>query len=161
MTRRRFSCPGAFAAFLATIPTKMQADKRRALERAARLVEREARSRLGEYQDAAGPFDRWPALSTYTMEDRARQGFPPDEPLLRTGALRDSIGHRVEKDEAVIGSDSPVAVAQELGTARIPPRSFLGSAAASRADEIVEILGRGATAALTGRRSRTDIDLPD
>jgi hypothetical protein len=66
---------------------------------------------------------------------------PPGEdhsaPWLRTGALRESIGHEVNGAVAVIGSSSDVAVDQELGTRAIPPRPFLASTAAAAADDTV------------------------
>jgi phage gpG-like protein len=68
---------------------------------------------------AAGPSD---------CRGSRKQGIFADEPLLRTGELRESIEKHVERHEAVVGSDSKVAVAQELGTTTIPPRSFLGAA---------------------------------
>jgi phage gpG-like protein len=67
---------------------------------------------------------KWPALGPAAV---AKHG---DTPLLDTGQLRDSISayvqmHDDEHGRAVVGSDSEIAVYQELGTSRIPPRSFL------------------------------------
>jgi phage gpG-like protein len=71
----------------------------------------------------------WPPLAPETV---ARKGA--DTPLLDTGALRDSISafvqmHSVGHGRAVVGSNEDTAVWQELGTSRIPPRSFLVSSA--------------------------------
>ena len=54
-----------------------------------------------------------------------------NEPLLRKGTLRASIWHYVDniKMEGYAGSTSKIAGSQELGTGRIPPRSFLAEAA--------------------------------
>lgn len=68
-----------------------------------------------------------------------------------TGDLRDSIEHTVLGDEAHVGSNSEIAEYQELGTAHIPPRSFLGSALVQTTDEVVKIIGEGVVGALTGR----------
>ena len=38
------------------------------------------------------------------------KGFTPDDPLLRTGQLRDSISHQVQGLDAVVGSTSEVMV---------------------------------------------------
>jgi phage gpG-like protein len=75
------------------------------------------------------------------------------DPLLRTGALRDSIGMYVQGYEAVIGSPLDTALWQELGTVRpdgpIPPRPFL-ALAMSRVDEHVgDIFGEIAVRILT------------
>lgn len=109
--------------------------KREALERAARIVADEARAEIGHYQEG------WPQLAPATVEDRVRQGYAPDEPLLREGELRDSIGHEVEGDRAIVGSSSKVAVYQELGTDKIPPRSFLAGAAHRKAEEVAREIG--------------------
>lgn len=166
MAVRSFMSPASFAAFLSRVPATMLDHNERALKRAARLVEREAKASIGEYQAAAPPFAAWAPLAASTMEEKTRLGYaPPDNPLLRTGELRDSISHEVDANvhggEAVIGSPSEVAVFQELGTRTIPPRSFLGSAAVRKADEIVDILGKSAVAALVDDRGgQTDIDMP-
>src|SRR5262245_15225857 len=124
---------------------------RHALEKAAKVVKKRAKAKLGEYQDEAGPFVGWADLADATKADRVSQGFPEDEPLLRTGAMRDSIEHTVADGEAQVGSNSDIAVYQELGTERIPPRSFLGGAAAESVDAIIGIVGDHAVTALVGK----------
>ena len=83
-----------------------------------------ARTAIGTY--AYG----WPQLAASTQADRAARGYAANEPLLRTGEMRGSIGHMAqlsaEGAEGVIYSTDEIAVFQELGTSRgIPPRSFL------------------------------------
>jgi len=56
-------------------------------------------------------------------------------PALRTGALRASITQAAQADRAVIASNSPIAVYQELGTVRLPPRPFLATGAHAHADD--------------------------
>jgi len=140
-----------FAALLASVPGRIEAEQHRALERAAKLVEAEAKRSIGHYQNAAGPFEAWARLAPATQADRVAQGYPADEPLLRDGHLRESIHHAVEGDKAVVGSDSEIAVYQELGTGRVPPRSFLGGAAVRKAEEVARILGGSVAGALVGR----------
>ena len=70
-----------------------------------------------------------------------------DTPLLDTGALRDSIQafvqmHGVGHGRTVVGSDDQNAVYQELGTSRIPPRSFLVSSAMRSEKELGRIARR-------------------
>ena len=48
------------------------------------------------------------------------------------------------------GSNSEIAVFQELGTSRIPPRSFLISSAIASEDKIHRMVGASAVAALSG-----------
>jgi phage gpG-like protein len=78
------------------------------------------------------------------LEEAVRVGLshrPGEEhamPWLRTGALHDSISTDGDDARLIVGSDDPVAPAQELGTATIPPRSFLAATAAAASPEIAE-----------------------
>lgn len=122
-----------------------------ALESAAVMVERRAKEKIGEYQQEAGPFIAWPELADSTKADRTRHGFAEDEPLLRTGELRDSIEHTVADGVAQVGSNSDKAVWQELGTKYMPPRSFLGGAVVDKLDDIMKTIGEQAVASLVGK----------
>ena len=148
---KEFSLTG-FAEHLGKMALAEHAMERSALEKCAKLVEKRAKAKLGEYQDASGPFAAWANLADSTVADRERQGYPSDEPLLRTGALRDSIGHTVKDSVAQIGSDSDIAVYHELGTKHMPPRSFLGGAMAESLDDVKQIIGESAVAALVGQQ---------
>lgn len=116
-----------------------------ALEHACQIVEDKAKRLIGTYD--ADP--QWPELADATKEDRVRQGFSENEPLLRTGELRDSIHHTVIGDTGHVGSDDNKAVWQELGTKSIPPRSFLKSALVSEAHAIEHAIGRAIHAHLS------------
>src|SRR2546430_4626097 len=67
-----------------------------------------------------------------------------DTPLLETGEMRDSIHHHVDPHEPAgyVGTNNKIAVYQELGTDRIPPRSFLAGAATHKEHEIHELAAR-------------------
>lgn len=116
--------PAEFAARLqwAAVRAKTELDipTEAVVEAAAEM----ARTAIGTY--AYG----WPQLAASTQADRVRQGYAANEPLLRRGDLRGSIGHMAalsaEGAEGLVYSTDVVAVYQELGTSRgIPPRSFL------------------------------------
>ena len=141
---------GDFAAHLLTLAVAQHEAEKKSLEQGAKLIEKRAKEKIGEYQDQAGPFIAWKELADSTKADRSKQGYPEDEPLLRSGEMRDSIQHTVFDHVAQIGSNSDIAVYQELGTQYIPPRSFLGGAAAESAEKICEITGRNAVVALVG-----------
>ena len=140
------------AAHLGKLAVAQHAMEHAALEQCAKLVKKRAKAKLGEYQEQAGPFAAWAALADSTVADRERQGYAGDEPLLRTGALRDSIEHVVAGGVAQVGSNSDIAVYQELGTKHTPPRSFLGGAAVESLDEVKAVLGGSAVAALVGEQ---------
>lgn len=140
-----------FDAFLSTVIAKENTHKIAILEASAQYIEDEAKRKFGVYQEEAGPYSKWPELADSTKEDRARKGFSPDEPLYRTGELRDSIVHSVVGSEAVIGSANDIMVYQELGTATIPPRPVLGPAAFQGKTKIAKIVASGAKAWLTNQ----------
>jgi hypothetical protein len=132
-----------FAGLTASLGIKAEVHKHEALEKAAETVEKEAKRVIGTYDYG------WPELAESTQAERASLGYPEDEPLLRDGTLRDSIEHKfVSADEVQVGSDSDIAVYQELGTVRIPPRSFLASAAAAKEKEVVHEMGHHVVTAL-------------
>lgn len=156
-----------FAMHLARLPAIVLMEQHEGLEHAARVVEKAAKAKMGEYQGAAGPFVGWAELADETKDQRVNQGYPENEPELRSGILRDSIEHQSGDTEAHIGvpdkmvqhpyhpkpeNIGEIAEAQELGTSTMPPRSFLGGAGVQKADEVVEILGSFVVGALVGDR---------
>lgn len=139
-----------FVEHLATLHAKEALGVRHGLDRAAKLVEKAAKAEIGHYQPASGPFPSWAELAESTKADRVSQGYTENDPLLRSGKLRDSIGHTVEGLEACIGSDMDIAVYQELGTKTIPPRPFLGPALFNNEHKVVKLIGEHASGALLG-----------
>ena len=105
------------AAWLAQLP--FEAVRRDALERSASLMAEAVRETLSQTPAEGGH----------------------EAPWLRSGALRDSIGHDADDGAAVIGSSSPVAVFQELGTMRDSPRPFLAPAAEQGGEEAARLVG--------------------
>ena len=114
------------------------------MEESCKILQQKCRDALGHYQAGDGQFPSWEGLYPETMERRARWGFPEDEPLLLTAALRNAIDFRVtERGRGVVGVASAivpngtshgssdigvVAVVHEMGSPdkNIPQRSFLG-----------------------------------
>jgi HK97 gp10 family phage protein len=148
---KSFDSFGGLAKHLLETVVAQHEMQQKGLEKAARVVEKRAKEKIGEYQDQVGPFIAWPELADSTKADRLRKGFSEDEPLLRTGAMRDSIEHMVVDNAAYVGSNSDIAVFQELGTSKMPPRSFLGGALAEKTDDVCEIIGESTYNALIGK----------
>jgi len=147
-----------FIGHVASLPLAIKERRKGDLDRAAKVIQDRAKAILGHYQEEGktGPFPPWAQLKQRTIEEKERLGYaPPDNPLLREGDLRDSIEHTVvSTDEAAVGSNSIVAVAQELGTSRgIPPRSFLGAAAFQSIEKVGKIVGQGVFMELTGEQT--------
>jgi HK97 gp10 family phage protein len=114
------------------------------LEKTCQLIEDRAKEVIGTY------IFNWPQLAQSTQEQRVALGFSANEPLLRTGKLRDSIGHVVEGNVGYVGTNDPIAPYQEFGTSKIPPRPFLGGALAATEGEIPKIFGSLVSAAMRG-----------
>lgn len=147
---REFANPAAFAQHLMLLTVAIEQASQLGLEKAAKLIERDAKRQIGHYQPAVGPFPRWAPLADATEAEKARLGYPADAPLLRKGDLRNSIQHEVSGHEAVIGSKADIAAYQEFGTPAIPPRPFIGPAAFKNKLAIQKILGKAMVAGLTG-----------
>lgn len=144
---------------MASIFTKaalaMPMASREAIEKAADMVLVQIRSEPGEYQTGSGPFASWAPLAASTLDDKARKGWPSPSPELRSGELRDSYEKTiVSNHEAAVGSNSDIAVYQELGTSKMPPRSIIGLAGAKKEHEIYEMTGRLFYGVLTSRYQR-------
>lgn len=134
----------AFAAVLTGLILGVDEANRHSLEKSAKIVEKEAKDAIGTYKFG------WPQLAPSTQKQREHEGFAPNEPLLRTGELRDSIEHKADHKEAHIGSDLDIAIYQELGTSKIPPRSFLQESLRRKTQEVLDVIGRGVVGALEG-----------
>src|SRR5580693_3412453 len=115
---KEFGSIEAFVSHLATVAVAVREADHAILKESAEKVEKRAKQKIGEYQEQVGPFIAWPELAEATKADRAKQGYPEDEPGLRSGEMRDSIEHTVGKDEAQIGSNDDHLVYFELGTSK-------------------------------------------
>ena len=118
----------------------------------SKIIEKKAKNIIGEYSKGAGPFPEWAPLAERTLMDKERKGYsPPDNPLLRTGDLRNSISSKVDGLEAVVGSTSEIAPYHEFGTSKMPMRPFIGTAAFRSKKKIREILGATAISGFYGK----------
>lgn len=104
-------------------------------------IEETAKEEIGVYQPAYGAFDAWVPLAELTKADRVRQGYSEDEPLLRSGELRESIQSEVVGLAAIVGTKSEIGLWQEVGTKHIPPRPFIGPAYVRKIDPLREAIG--------------------
>jgi phage gpG-like protein len=119
-----------FIAFTSSLVVETDRRNQRNLHRAAKVVVKEAKRVIGTYDYG------WRPLSEKTLAKKE-----DDTPLLETGAMRDSIWYTVQNNEFQVGSDDQKAVWQELGTKKIPPRSFLAGAMHRKAARVAHILG--------------------
>jgi HK97 gp10 family phage protein len=124
------------AARLATAEADMKFAKEAILEKACQIVEDRAKAAIGTYEFG------WPQLAQSTQEQRVAQGYSANNPLLRTGELRSSIGHYVDGDVGYVGTNDPNAKYHEFGTSKMPPRPFLGPAVDAAGPKIEKMAGR-------------------
>lgn len=145
---RAFPTLDAFVSHLATLPRAVREAQRRGAEAAGAELERHAKALVGTYD--AQP--RWPELAESTKADRVRRGFSANEPELRTGSLRNSIGHRADDHGVTLGSTSPIAPYQEHGTSSIPPRPFISATMFQHGHAAADTIARHVVGALAGQR---------
>lgn len=123
------------AAFFTSAQVKIPHASKAAVTKSARLIRDEAKRVLGTYDYG------WVPLQPETIANKAHG----DTPLLETGELRRSIKYSVSGSymnwTAHVGSDNPKALWHELGTSRIPARSFLAGAAIRMESRVHEICG--------------------
>jgi len=154
---KEFSLLG-FAAELTAIERDIQASGPMIVERACQMVQKKAKRAIGKEHEL------WAPLAQSTIADKQAHGFPTPKPLLRTGELRDSIEYTVAGNEGAVGSNLDRAVWLEMGTSRMPPRSFLRSSAISSEDKIARMATAVTVAAFEGhgrhaRDAREILDL--
>jgi hypothetical protein len=154
-----FNSFGEFGLHLLTMVARDHILEHEALEEACKQIEERAKEKIGhDEQPAAGPFAAWKPLAQSTIEEKEYLGYvdhlSPNDSLLRTGEMRDSIEHKVIGHKGHVGSNSESAFYQELGTASIPARSFLGGAAFELAPHIAKEIGIEFGAFLAGGGKR-------
>jgi phage gpG-like protein len=130
-----------FVAKLKTVELEMNALGPAIVARACEMVANAAKEALGTYEFG------WISLKPETIAHKMRG----DSPLLETGELRDSIQWNAEGNVGHVGSNLDRAVFQELGTSRIPPRSFLASAAMQQEELIHKMAERAVVAVCLGK----------
>jgi hypothetical protein len=133
----------ALAAQIKTVRPRLEVG----LDKVGELSATMAAAYIGTYQPG------WPALAEATIKSKAAAGYAVPDPLLRTGEMRDSIKHEVDPIllEVAVGSNDKTALFQELGTSRVPPRSFLGLAMRNSMPFAAETFGAIALKILTGK----------
>ena len=138
-----------FIAHLQGVNAALPRAERRGLHRGAEIIQHEAQHRIGRENN------EWPPLAERTVAEKARLGYTgrisATDPLYRTGELRASIEVSVDGHRAVVGTHDKVALFQEMGTSRIPARSFLGSAAYVKGREAANAIGAEVAHAIAGK----------
>jgi len=136
-----------FAKLLASAVPRVKADLARDAEIIGEAQVKIAKEMIGHENDG------WAPLAASTIADKKRKGYAVPAPLLRDGTMRESIESKVEANatgvEIDVGSDSKIALYQEIGTPTIPPRPFLATSAVKVIPLAEKTLGETAVAVLT------------
>lgn len=148
-----FHSLGEMALHLATRPAEVAIELHHGLERIAKKIEAAAKAEVGVYQPSVGPFIGWEELAQDTKDDRVKQGYSENDPLLRSGQRRDDISHSVEGLTAMIGTPesaetAQIAIYEEFGTEHEPPRPVLGPAAFRNKTAIQMLVGAAVVSGL-------------
>lgn len=127
--------------FIEEIQGRVPAAIKETLSYGAIRVIQIAYSKFGHYQTAVGPFSAWQSLAQTTLQRRARRGInPANEPLLESGALRESYEIIDDGEAIVIGSAEPQAGVMETGDGQsIPARAVLGPAIIQAENEHINL----------------------
>jgi hypothetical protein len=147
---KSFNSLGEFVAHLAGRVIAARALLEAGLEEIGQVIEKTAREELGTYQPAVGPFPAWTDLADNTQQQREAAGFTPNDPLLASGEMRDTFGHRREGLEVVIGSTDEKMIYHEFGTTKMPPRPVFGPAAIRCEKDIEALAGAAAVTGIVG-----------
>ena len=130
----------------ATMAVYLEAGLGRVLTR----IEKTAKSEFGHYQREVGPFPAWEELTDYTKQERLDLGFTENDPLERTGELRDSISKEQHVLEGAVGSTDERMVFHEFGTVDMPMRPVLGPAAFRNKAAIIKLVGAAVVSGIIG-----------
>jgi phage gpG-like protein len=146
----KFASIAEFVEFLSRRPAAVEEARKVGMEAAGKMLVQTAQDMIGE------EIPGWADLAPSTVAEKTRLGYvgrvSATDPLLRTGGLRASISYEVEGNKLVLGSDDPVALFQEFGTSRIPPRPFIGDTMHVFHPEAAEIIANFELGAATGLR---------
>jgi len=152
---RTFKSLADFSSYLLRLSVALPHRLEPALDRAARKIKNRAQEKFGHYQGDIKSVPEWAELAESTKASRVRLGFTENDPLLRTGSIRDHITHRVYRSaggvRADIGGSSPVLLYLELGTLHMPPRPTISGALAELADETAIIMADRVVQVIAGR----------
>ncbi len=139
----------AFSKHLAKLVEQFPERQKQALNFIGKHLADKSKETIGHLQKGAGDFPGWPELADSTKLDKEKKGYVFNDeynPLYREGDLKDSIHHVVHvmnADQAnlYVGSPLDIALYQEMGTSKIPARSFLGLTMFKQKEQIQFILG--------------------
>lgn len=155
---KQFSNFDAFSKHIKKVSSQYKDRESKSLNSIGAYLEKKSQDTIGYLQEGGGSFASWPELKEATKKDKERKGYAFKEdfnPLYRTGHLKKSISHVVNRSShtVFVGSPLDVALYQEMGTDKIPARSFLGLTFFKEKPQIQYMLGQFLINWITNSRS--------
>lgn len=146
-----------FSNFLSNLAVKYEKYEIKAATFALEVLEFEAKDKIGHLQSGGGEFKSWEPLAESTLADKERNGYifnADGNPLYREGDLRESIrsSYHPNLRKGYLGSTSMIGLYQEMGTNRIPPRSFIGLTMYQGGHLVASIMGQAMVQWLSSTR---------
>ncbi len=134
---------GEMAAHFLTMEADIRLAEEAAVVSGCKLIQRKAKGMLGHEQPI------WQGLKPETIARKAHGNTP----LLETGEMKASIEMTAPLNEngqivGYVGSNSMIAVYQEMGTKNIPPRPFISTAGMANGHLVAEMAAKLVYAAM-------------
>jgi len=109
---------------------------------------------VGHIKRVFGDLNKLATLKESTQAERVRQDYTPNDPLLRSGELRDSITSEAAGSISAVGSTDPKMPWLEYGTHKMVARPAIGIGTHDAAGDTLVIVAAGAQAIATGDDER-------
>lgn len=146
-----------FSIYLSKLAVKYESYETKAAEFSLNILEKESQDKIGHLNSGGGEFKDWAPLAESTLADKQRKGYifnADGNPLYREGDLKKSIksSYHPNLRKGYLGSTSIIGLYQEIGTNRIPPRSFIGLTMFQSKPVITNIMSQMMMQWITGDR---------
>jgi hypothetical protein len=146
-----------FAEHLVALEVNFHTLVHRSLDDCLKVLKKDMKAQIGDYQDQAGPYGAWQPLAESTEKTKAALGAPDNAPLYREGTLKASFKYESDGLEGIVGSTDPVMVEHEYGTSRMPPRPVVGPALWKNRDHIRGLCAGAVIETLTGTQINREL----
>lgn len=144
-----FNSFGAIGAHFNQVASHIEPAMRRGLAEASKEVVKKAKGKFGHYQPG------WAPLKDATQQERVRQGYTPNDPLLRSGELQSLVTAEMDADGNLFvgvpegardfdGNDAAEIMAvHEFGSVdgRVPARPVFGIVV-NELDDVIDHLAQ-------------------
>lgn len=150
MKFREFNSFGEAALHLVTLAVEIEETLGTGLDAVLDRIKWTAESEMGVYQPEVGPFTAWAALTDATENQKIRDGYSPDLPLIARGDMLASFDTERHELVGVAGAKDPKMEWHEFGAGHVPPRPVWGPAGFRNKKTIEMLIGAATVSGLIG-----------